>query len=286
MPNLMRRHPLVTFFLLVFILTWVVWVPRASGAPLGVLGQAWTWIPAIAALLAAALTGGRGALRELGSRLVRWRVGWQWYLVVILGPAAFSLAVAGIYTLFGGSWADAAPPAILVGPLVVLPLFLVILTLTDGLGEELAWRGFALPRLLTRYNALAASLILGVIWALWHLPLLWTEGGPMYQLPVWLLLLDVTAKAVLFTWVFLHTRGSVLIAMLFHGATNLFLVSPEVASTGDLGLPVLAMVGKWVLVGVVLLVAGPSLVRGSHPEALPRTSAATVPTAGVAPTTT
>jgi membrane protease YdiL (CAAX protease family) len=286
MANLMRRHPLVTFFLLVFILTWVVWVPRASGAPLGVVGQAWTWIPAIAALLAAALTGGRGALRELGSRLVRWRVGWQWYLVVILGPAAFSLAVAGIYTLFGGSWADAAPPAILVGPLVVLPLFLVILTLTDGLGEELAWRGFALPRLLTRYNALAASLILGVIWALWHLPLLWTEGGPMYQLPVWLLLLDVTAKAVLFTWVFLHTRGSVLIAMLFHGATNLFLVSPDVASTGDLGLPVLAMVGKWVLVGIVLVVAGPSLVRGSHPEALPRTSAATVPTAGVAPTTT
>src|SRR5919107_5314232 len=57
-----RRHPLVTFFLLVFILTWVVWVPRASGAPLGVVGQAWTWIPAIAALLAAALTGGRGGL--------------------------------------------------------------------------------------------------------------------------------------------------------------------------------------------------------------------------------
>src|ERR671921_1744700 len=118
--------------------------------------------------------------------------------------------------------------------------------------------------MLTRYNALAASLILGVIWALWHLPLLWTEGGPMYQLPVWLLLLDITAKAVLFTWVFLHTRGSVLIAMLFHGATNLFLVSPEVASTGDLGLPVLAMVGKWVLVSIMLVVAGPTLVRGKR----------------------
>jgi uncharacterized protein len=170
--------------------------------------------------------------------------------------------------------------------LLLLPLFLVILTLTDGLGEELAWRGFALPRLLTRYNALVASVVLGVIWALWHLPLLWTEGGPMYQLPVWLLLLDLTAKAVLFTWVFLHTRGSVLIAMLFHGATNLFLVSPEVASTGDLALPVLAMVAKWVLVGIVLLVAGPSLVRGSHPEALPRTSATTAPTDGVAHTTT
>jgi uncharacterized protein len=286
MAQLMKRHPLVTFFLLVFILTWVVWVPRASGAPLGVLGQAWTWIPAIAALLAAALTGGRGALRELGSRLVRWRVGWQWYVVVILGPAVFSLAVAGIYTLFGGSWAEAAPPAILAGPLLLLPLFLAILTLTDGLGEELAWRGFALPRLLTRYNALVASVVLGVIWALWHLPLLWTEGNGMFHLPVWLLLLDLTAKSILFTWVFLHTRGSVLIAMLFHGATNLFLVSPEVVSTGDFQVAVLAMAGKWVLVGIVLVVAGPSLMRGSHPEALPRTSAATAPTVGVAHTTT
>src|SRR5215212_4538201 len=177
MAQLMKRHPLVTFFLLVFILTWVVWVPRASGAPLGVLGQAWTWIPAIAALLAAALTGGRGALRELGSRLVRWRVGWQWYVVVILGPAVFSLAVAGIYTLFGGSWADAAPPAIFVGPLVVLPLFLVILTLTDGLGEELAWRGFALPRLLTRYNALVANVS---ITGLAALPGLDGKGGPVH----------------------------------------------------------------------------------------------------------
>ena len=288
MAQLMRRHPLVTFFLLVFILTWVVWVPRASGAPLGVLGQAWTWIPAIAALLAAALTGGRGALRELGSRLVRWRVGWQWYVVVILGPAVFSLAVAGIYALFGGSWAEAAPPAILAGPLLLLPLFLVILTLTDGLGEELAWRGFALPRLLTRYNALVASVVLGVIWALWHLPLLWTEGNGMFHLPVWLLLLDLTAKAILFTWVFLHTRGSVLIAMLFHGATNLFLVSPEVVSTGDFQVAVLAMVGKWVLVGIVLVVAGPRLVRDPRPdpETLPRTSVTTAPTVGVAHTTT
>src|SRR5215207_11141097 len=144
MARSMRTHPLVTFFLLAFGLTWVVWVPRAAGAPLGVVGQAWTWAPAVAALLAAALTGGREALGDLGSRLVRWRVGWQWYVVVILGPAAFSLAVAGIYTLFGGSWAEAAPPAILQGPLLFLPLFLLILTLTDGLGEELAWRGFAL----------------------------------------------------------------------------------------------------------------------------------------------
>src|SRR5918994_6289964 len=274
-----RSRPVVAFFVLAFGITWAVWVPRAAGFPVGVVGQLWTWTPAVAALLAATITGGRGALRDLGSRLVRWRVGWEWYLVVILGPAVFSVAVAGIYTLFGGSWADAAPPAILQGPLLFLPLFLLILTFTDGLGEELAWRGFALPRLLTRYNALVASVVLGVIWALWHLPLLWTEGNGMFRLPVWLLLLDLTAKSVLFTWVFLHTRGSVLIAMLFHGATNLFLVSPDVVSTGDLTLPVLAAVAKWVLVGVLLLVAGPTLGRGARtdPEALQRTSRATAP---------
>jgi membrane protease YdiL (CAAX protease family) len=271
--QLIRRHPLVTFFLLAFGITWIVWVPRAAGVPVGVVGDAWTWIPAIAALLAAALTGGRDAVRDLGARLVRWRVGWQWYLVVILGPAAFSLAVAGVYVLLGGSWSATATmlAALREGPLVLLPLFLLILTLTDGLGEEVGWRGFALPQLLTRHNALVASLILGVLWALWHLPLVWTEGAPMYQLPVWLFLLDIPAKSVLFTWVFLHTRGSVLLAMLLHAATNLFAASPTLTGTSDLTLLLLAAGAKWVLVVVVIVVAGPGLVRGARPEVLPRT---------------
>jgi uncharacterized protein len=272
--QLIRHHPLVTFFLLAFGITWIVWVPRAAGVPVGVVGDAWTWTPAIAALLAAALTGGRAAVRSLGARLVRWRVGWQWYLVVILGPVAFSLAVAGIYVLLlGGSWAAAAPLALREGPLLLLPLFLLILTLTDGLGEELAWRGFALPRLLTRYNALVASLVLGVLWGLWHLPLVWTEGATLYQQPVWLFLVDITAKSVLFTWVFLHTRGSVLLAMLLHAATNLFVVSPSLTTSGDLTLPLLAAAAKWLLVVVVIMVAGTSLVRNRRPEpeALPRT---------------
>jgi membrane protease YdiL (CAAX protease family) len=274
MAQLIRRHPLTTFFVLAFGITWVVWVPRAVGAQLGVVGQVSTWAPVIAALLAAALTGGRDAVKELGARLVRWRVGWQWYLVVILGPAAFSLAVAGVYTLFGGSWSAAAPLALREGPLVLLPLFLLLLTFTDGLGEELAWRGFALPRLLTRYNAFVASLVLGVLWGLWHLPLFWTEGAPqVYQQPVWLFLVDITAKSVLFTWVFLHTRGSVLLAMLLHGATNLFGVSPDLSSTGDLTLPLLAAGAKWLLVIALILTVGPRLARGPRPEALPGTTA-------------
>ena len=115
---------MLAFFVLAFAITWAVWVPRAAGVPTGAVGQLWTWVPAAAALITAALTGGRSAVGELGERLLRWRVGWRWYAVVIVGPAVFSLAVAALYALLGGSWADAEPPA-LSGqtPLVLLPLF-------------------------------------------------------------------------------------------------------------------------------------------------------------------
>ena len=267
--KLIRGHPLLVFFLLVFALTWMVWVPRAGGVPMGMVGRAWTWAPAIAAFLAAALTGGRPALRQLVGRLLRWRVRWHWYVLVILGPAVFSLATTGIYALFGGSW-SAAIPRSLEAPVVLLPLFLLILSGTDGLGEEVAWRGFALPRFLAGYSALAASLILGLFWALWHLPLLWTPGVNAQQLPLWLLLLDIPAKSVIFTWVFLHTRGSVLLAALLHGSTNLFTVSPAESVTGDLLFPVLATAAKWLLVIVLIAVAGSRLARQPDPDAFPQ----------------
>lgn len=274
MVPVIRRHSLATFFILAFILTWVVWVPRAAASqgllaselPI-VVGQVWAWIPAVAALLAAILTGGRAAVGELGSRLVRWRVGWRWYVVVIVGPAAFSLVVAIVYVFLGGSWSAAWPWEF--GGLVGFVTFFLVLVLTDGVGEELGWRGFALPRLLSGHGALAASLILGVLWALWHLPLVWTEGYPLYQQPVWLLFGDIVAESVIFTWVFLNTRGSVLLAVLLHASTNLFVVSPTVASAGGLALPLLAAAAKWLLVFVLVLVAGPRLARGPRPEALP-----------------
>jgi uncharacterized protein len=261
-----RRHPLIVFFVLAYALTWAVWVPRALGVQVGVVGQLWTWIPALAALAAAALTGGRAAVGDLGRRLLRWRVAWPWYLVVLAGPAAFSLAVGGLYVLLGGSWSAALPPAFTTS-LPSLLLFLVILTLTDGVGEELGWRGYALPRLLRRSNALVASLFLGVLWAGWHLPLIWTEGSALSGSPVWLLFLNLSATSVLFTWVFLRTRGSALLAALLHGASNLFVISPSPGVSGDLTLALLATAAKWVLVVVLLVVAGPQLTRRADPEA-------------------
>jgi uncharacterized protein len=89
--------------------------------------------------------------------------------------------------------------------------------------------------------------------------------APLYQQPLWLLLLDMTAKSVIFTWIFLHTRGSVLVAALLHATTNLFVVSPVVAEVGALASVLLAALAKWVLVGVLIAVAGPGLAKGPRP---------------------
>ena len=88
-------------------------------------------------------------------------------------------------------------------------------------GEELGWRGYSLPKLLTGRSALSASLILGVLWGAWHLPTFFVPGAPQYGLPFSAFVLLTIAYSVVFTWVYLHTRGSVLIATLLHGAINL-----------------------------------------------------------------
>jgi hypothetical protein len=131
-----RRHPLATFLVLAVGATWAVWLPRALGAPVGPVGQLWTWVVAVAAVLAALLTGGRGAVRELLSRLVRWRVGLRWYAVVLLGPAAFWVLTALLFAALGGTWDD-GPLGITATDWALLPVVLLIAALTDGLGEEL-----------------------------------------------------------------------------------------------------------------------------------------------------
>jgi uncharacterized protein len=234
------------FYVLTLALTWVVWVPRAMGVPVGLVGQLWTWVPAEAALICAALLYGRAGVADLGRRLILWRVRWWWYPAILVGPLVFSLIAAGIAMLLGESWTAVRPTALTLSiPAFVLTF--VLLVLTDGLGEELGWRGFLLPRLLSRYRAVLASLILGFGWWLWHLPLIWTPGAAIEGQPLWLLLADLMAKSLIFTYVFLGTQGSILMAILLHASTNLFVVSPPVAANGDLTLPLVALLLKTAL---------------------------------------
>jgi membrane protease YdiL (CAAX protease family) len=250
--DVLRRHDPMVFFLVTLVLTWAVWVPRALGVQVGILGPLWTWIPAIAALICAAVLHGRPGVRDLGRRLVLWRVRWWWYPIVLLGPLVFSMAAAGIAVLLGEPWTAARPYALTISISALLLTF-GLLVISDGLGEELGWRGYLLPRLLSRYRAVPASLILGFGWWLWHLPLIWTAGAAMKGQPLWLLLGDLLAKSLIFTYVFLGTQGSVLLAILLHASTNLFTVSPVVSSDGDLTLPLVALLLKIVLAAALFI---------------------------------
>jgi membrane protease YdiL (CAAX protease family) len=164
----------------------------------------------------------------------------------------FSLIAAGIAMLLGEPWPAVRPVALTLSA-PALALTFVILMITDGLGEELGWRGYLLPRLLCRYRAVPASLILGLGWWLWHLPLVWTAGAAIEDQPLWLLLADLLAKSLIFTYLFLGTQGSVLFAIMLHASTNLFVVSPAVGPEGDMTLPLVALVLKVVLAAVLFV---------------------------------
>jgi hypothetical protein len=162
------------------------------------------------------------------------------------------MTVAGIAVLLGEPWDAARPPAFSLS-IPALLLTLLILTLTDGLGEELGWRGYLLPRLLIRHRAIPASLILGLYWWLWHLPLVWTPDATLEDRPLWLLLADLLAMSLLFTYVFLGTQGSALIAIILHASNNLFAVSPSTGPDGDLTVPLVALGLKWVLAAALFV---------------------------------
>jgi membrane protease YdiL (CAAX protease family) len=201
-----------------------------------------------------AFEAGWPGLKSLGRRLWLWRVGLPWYLFVLLWPALLSLCVTSVAILMGKPAPDFAnppfvalypiPPAALqIGWWVYMPfVFLQQMTIGSALGEELGWRGYALPRLQARTNALSASIILGLVWGIWHLPLYWTVGDARTSMSVGWLVAGLVLEAILYTWVFNHTKGSLLPALLFHAATavtSLFLASinlPWVGFVVTLGL--------------------------------------------------
>ncbi len=242
-----KRHPLVVFFILAYTLTWPL-IPLVSVSPLW--GFPALFGPALAAVIVAAITDGRAGLRDLLSRLVRWRVGARWYAVALGLPMVLALTAAGLNLLLG------AQTSVNFGGLSVLNFVVFALIV----GEELGWRGYALPRLLAERSALVASLILGALWGVWHLPTFFVPGAPQYGLPFSAFVLLTVAYSVLFTWVYLHTGGSVLIATLLHGAINLS--QGFVLGGIDPAREYWLLAAVYVVAALVLVVAaGPNLSR-------------------------
>jgi membrane protease YdiL (CAAX protease family) len=161
---LIRRYPLPAFFLLAFALTWAT-------VPVGVFMAAG---PLIAAVVVTAIVDGRRGLRELGARILRWRVGWQWYAAAIVIPVAVVLASGGFNVVLGAE--ESAVRDLEISGLVLIFALRLVVPVFAPIAEEPGWRGFALPRLLDGRSPLAATLVLAPIVALWHVPLIWVPG--------------------------------------------------------------------------------------------------------------
>ena len=202
-----ERHSLTAFFTLTYLITFSLFLTWTDPETI----PWFTFGPLLSALIITALTGGWPAVKALLGRLVQWRVGWQWYGVALGLPVALGLGAVGLATLAGVPAPDAAQWARWPSLLMSFPIRVFF---SGPFGEELGWRGFALPHLQANHSPLKASLILGVLGAVWHLPLMLIGEN---QWPDVVLLI---AAYILFTWFYNHTNGSILLAVLFHGATN------------------------------------------------------------------
>jgi len=241
LKRLIRGHPLVAYFVIAFAGTWAFLLPFALSRNVNGLGILPFKIPDIAFLIAfvlatpagpalaslsvTAITSGRAGLRLLLRRCVQWRVGIGWYLIAIFG--FLPIWVVEFSVFYGVN----LPLALLLKwPLLFTVFFpqAVLTILTASFAEELGWRGFALPRLQQRYGPVLGTVILGTLHGLWHLPAFFTGLLGPFSLPNYVSFLIVAIAATFFyTWIFNHTKGSVLIATLTHGfgdATNSLLV--------------------------------------------------------------
>jgi membrane protease YdiL (CAAX protease family) len=244
---MIKKYALAIFFLLAYLFTWSNWLPQAlasRGMPStqvpGFLTLLAGYGPALAAIIVACLAYGRQGLSKLFGRLLHWKVGIQWYLLALLLPVFITVLALSINNLTGGTPPDFSAIAFPFGPpetplwQKVLILSLVFILGFDGLGEEIGWRGFALPRLLERYSPLFSSLILGALWAVWHFPYALTEGTFLSQVPLHWFFINLLAISITYTWIFIHTQGSLLPVLLFHAAgnttSNLLPILPPAAS--------------------------------------------------------
>ncbi len=254
----LARRQLGVFFALTFLLSWLPWLlsiarGNLSGGGINSLG------PIMAALLVAGIADGRAGLADLGRRLTRWKVP-AWCYLVVLGLPVVLMTLASILTVATGAPRPTdVQLAAWRGALASAPLILLF----DGpFGEELGWRGFALPRMLVRLRPIAAALGLGLVWAGWHLPLFVSRPG-LWIVPM---VLWIVFASVILTWLHQRTGGSALLATLFHASVNV--IGGGYLSRMFTGADSTRQ--YWFaagLYGLVALALAPGLSRGTSPAA-------------------
>lgn len=230
------------FFGVTFLITWSFWL---SAIVLGVsFNSAVGLVLLLAGLVGPGIAGigfvylvyGERGRSDFWNRIVQVRrIGVRWFLVILLLPLVVTITAAVVDLRLGGpgaTWGEGVRE-FGVNPLAILPaLFFASL---PPILEELGWRGYALDRLQMNWSALSASLLLGAVWAVWHLPLFFIAGTFQREmvgfgtLGFWLFMSGTVALSVAFTWVYNHTSRSILGIILLHGWVNFVSETIEVA---------------------------------------------------------
>jgi membrane protease YdiL (CAAX protease family) len=263
-----QRHPVVSYFGLVYLISYggffVVVGPKLLRGEAMQSTDAFLLFPVIVVgvcLVGIALTSivdGRNGLRDLFSRMGRWRVGARWYAALLIPPGLILSVLLILRNVVSPVF---APNMFLLG---------ILFGLFPGLFEEVGWMGFAFPKMRVKRSALGAGLLLGVLWGLWHAPVVDYLGAAaphgVYWLSFFLAFIAIlTAMRVLIVWVYSNTN-SVLLAQLMHASSTGFLVilGPSHVSPGQevLWYAVYATV-LWMVVALVIARYGKRLVR--HP---------------------
>jgi membrane protease YdiL (CAAX protease family) len=279
-----KRHPVLSYFVLAFAISWggILPIIGGVGAIPGTAEQTTKLFPAVylvtvagpslAGLLLTGLTGGWTGFRELGSRLLKWRVGARWYAVALLTTPLTVMATLLSLSLISPEFL----PGFLTTSVKASMLqfgFVASLGLLTGLLEELGWTGFAIPRLLGRHGVLATGLFVGLLWGAWHfLSNIWgsgtSSGVPLALFMPAILFSFLPPYRMLMVWVYDRTE-SLLVAILMHASLVAFwIISTPV---GMVGVPLVTWylvwaAALWAVVGAVALAQGGHLTPQPPPR--------------------
>ena len=265
--SIFERHSVTLFFVLTFLIAHVMMVPVMLTG-IGWLSFIVASSSSVAGLITAALIGGKEGLKQLLSGFLRWRCNPLWYILAIFIPVTFMFIVIGLSTAFVPQFQIQWT----VGLAMLVPTFLLT-TVQAGLGEEIGWRGYAIPKLMEKRSALASTLIVGAVWAAWHIPLYFITGTLQNNLvqemglPLTLVVYSIfiIALAVVYSWIYLASNKNLWLPILMHGSTNYFANLLVIDNFNDFGLiPITICFCLWVAIAIaVTLIFGPQRMSKS-----------------------
>jgi membrane protease YdiL (CAAX protease family) len=256
--NYLSRRPLAAYVVLAFVFSWLLWWVAELGEKPALF---FDWLggfgPAVAAILLTGLLEGREALGALLRRIFTWRVHPRLYLAAVTLPLIGTLLLMALYGLINGKgeafkmigpWLATLART---SPVLLMSLLLGWIVVT---GEEIGWRGYLLPQLRARHSDLVASLMVGLVWGLWHLPELWPFKAGSAPITLLFFMADIVIISVLYTWLHANSRGSILLVSLFHGVYDLMVMYasaslPFIRETR--GLETIILLGMAVVVVVI-----------------------------------